>query len=71
MPAPRAYCPTAVVARGLALEMHNQPVTARSLHQALGGKGDPATAFAAWESFVEHRDRLVGSSQRRVPSSRA
>jgi hypothetical protein len=57
MPAVRAYSPEEVIAIGLAVEA-NGAVTSRSLHQALGGRGDPHTAFLTWERFVSHRDRL-------------
>jgi hypothetical protein len=63
MPAVRAYASEEVIARGLALEASGF-VTSRSLHQALGGRGDPTTASAVREAFAAHRDRLgVGAAR--------
>lgn len=68
MPSPRAYTPEEVIARGLAVEASG-PITSRALHQALGGKGDPDTAFATWQSFAQHRDRLGLSPVSETPEN--
>lgn len=59
MPAPRAYSEAEVIAKGLHLELSG-PVTAASLHQALGGRGSRSTAFSTWLDFDEQRQRLGG-----------
>lgn len=46
MVAQRIYSDAEVIAQGLALEITGS-VTAISLHQALGGRGDRRTIFAA------------------------
>jgi hypothetical protein len=59
MPSPRAYSEAQVIATGIELEKTG-PVTAKMLHDALGGRGDRYTAFGTWQAFMDQRQRLSG-----------
>jgi hypothetical protein len=59
MPSPRAYSEAQVIAMGVELEKSG-PVTAKLLHEALGGRGDRYTAFGTWQAFADERQHLAG-----------
>jgi regulator of replication initiation timing len=63
MPSHRAYSEAQVIATGIELEKSG-PVTAKLLHEALGGRGDRYTAFATWQAFTDHRQHLAGIPQK-------
>jgi hypothetical protein len=66
MPSPRAYNEAQVIATGIELEKTG-PVTAKMLHEALGGRGDRYTAFGTWQAFMDQRRHLSGIPSRSEP----